>query len=481
MSSETVAVQKPAVDLKIIFFLIFFVAGLLVGFLNPWAPSLSPLGHKVLMGLIFAIGLWVFKPWGIPFSVSGCLLLMICLFYGISPNIVFAGFTSSALWVLIPALFFGFVLVKTGLGKRLSYLVIKSFKPSYFTLILAWVVIGLLLSAATPSIAVRVAIVMPLALSCVEVCQLEKGSKGRALILLTAWAMALLPGTGWLTGALWGPIVMGMYNAVPALEGVITFSTWSKVALLPIEIMSVLLIVGGYFVLKPEKSISVSKEVFEEEYAKLGPMSREEKATAVILALCFVLFATSQIHQIPDAATCLGALFALTATGVIKTQDLSTGISWDLVIFVGVAMSLGTIFASAGVSEWLASVLVPLLSPITGNSWLFVFAMIFILFIWRFLDIAVLIPTMAILIPILPQIATTYGINPLVWITLFVMAGNCFFMSYQNMFALVGEAIIGDKGWTPKQISMYGLVYLVACIIALLVAVPYWNGLGLFN
>jgi len=49
------------------------------------------------------------------------------------------------------------------------------------------------------------------------------------------------------------------------------------------------------------------------------------------------------------------------------------------------------------------------------------------------------------------------------------------------MFALVGEAIIGDKGWTPKQISMYGLVYLVACIIALLVAVPYWNGLGLFN
>jgi hypothetical protein len=49
------------------------------------------------------------------------------------------------------------------------------------------------------------------------------------------------------------------------------------------------------------------------------------------------------------------------------------------------------------------------------------------------------------------------------------------------MFALIGESILGDQGWTPKQISKYGLVYLAACIIALLVAVPYWNSLGLFN
>lgn len=478
---ETSLEQQSSINPKLIFFWFFVIAGLLVGFLNPWSPALNPLGHKVLMGLIIAVGLWVFKPGDIPFSVTGCLLMMIYLVFGITPDKVFSGFTSSALWVLLPALYFGYVLVKTGLGKRISYLVIKAFNPSFISLILAWVVIGLLLSALTPSITVRVAIVMPLALSCVEVCKLEKGSNGRALILLTAWAMALLPGTGWLTGALWGPIVMGMFNATPGMESVITFSSWSKVAFLPIEIMSVLLIIGGYFVLRPEQGISVSKEVFEGEYARLGPMSREEKNTGIILLLCFLFFATGQIHHIPDAAVCLGGLFALTAAGVIKTQDLSSGISWDLVIFVGVAMSLGAVFASAGVSQWLSSVLVPMLAPITGNSWLFVFAAIFFLLIWRFLDIAVLIPTMAILVPTLPQIATTYGIDPLVWVTLFVMAGNCFFMSYQNMFALIGESILGDQGWTPKQISKYGLVYLAACIIALLVAVPYWNSLGLFN
>ncbi|MGI6119528.1 MAG: hypothetical protein ACOYIB_02985, partial [Desulfosporosinus sp.] len=47
------------------------------------------------------------------------------------PATVFSGFTSPALWTLIPALFLGFVLAKTGLGKRIAYLGMKSTKLSY--------------------------------------------------------------------------------------------------------------------------------------------------------------------------------------------------------------------------------------------------------------------------------------------------------------------------------------------------------------
>jgi anion transporter len=481
ITPKTCLKNRLSLNPKYIFFWAFVIAGLLVGFLKPWAPDLSALGHKVLMGLIIVIGLWVFKPWGIPLSVSGCLLMMLCLFYGIDATAVFAGFTSSAIWVLIPALFFGFVLVKTGLGKRISLLVIKSLRPSYPALMLAWVVIGLVLSTATPSISVRVAIITPLALSCVEVCKLERGSNGRALILLTAWAMAVIPGSGWLTGTLWGPIMLGLFDATPGLEGVVTFGTWSKVNLMPFAIISVLLIIGGYFVFRPEKEIAVSKEIFEDEYAKMGPMSKNEKAAGIVLFLCFALFATSQIHQIPDPAICLGCLFALTAAGVIKTQDLSGGISWDLVIFIGSAMGLGTIFVDTGVSKWLASVLVPAMAPISRNCWIFVFGIFFVILLWRFFDIATLIPTMAILVPILPQLATAYGISPIVWTAIFLMTGNCFFMSYTNMFALVGESILGDKGWRPKQMSRYGLVYFAVCIITLLIIIPYWNSLGLFG
>ena len=45
-----------------------------------------------------------------------------------------AGYTSSAVWVLIPALFFGFALIKTGLGKRIAYFVLKTFEPGILSM-----------------------------------------------------------------------------------------------------------------------------------------------------------------------------------------------------------------------------------------------------------------------------------------------------------------------------------------------------------
>ncbi|HCY00460.1 MAG TPA: tricarboxylate transporter [Bacteroidales bacterium] len=478
---NTVIVDRSKIDFKLILFGIFVLAAIWVGLFLPWIPSLSVLGHRVIMGLIITVGLWVFKPWGIPFSVSGCFLMMILLINGMPPGIVFSGFTSTALWVLIPALFFGFTLIRTGLGQRVSFLIVKAFKPSIGGLLLAWVVIGLVLSALTPSIAVRVAIVMPLALSCVELCNLEKGSNGRGLILLTAWAMVLLPGTGWLSGSLLGPIIMGLYNATPGLEGIITFSSWSKVALLPISIMNLFLVVGGCLIFWPKEKLMISKEVFSEKYRKLGPITKQEKTAAAILIISFILFASSQLHGVIDAAICLGGFFVLTLTGVIKVKDISCGINWDLPIFVGVIMGLSASFMEAGISSWLSGVLVPLLAPFASNPWLFALVVVVSLFLIRFFDITGLVPTMAIIVPIIPEVYEQFGINPLVWVTLFILAGKCFFMSYQNMFALVGESILGESGWTAKQMCKYGFVYLASCFIALAIAIPYWKSLGFFS
>lgn len=479
--AEAHLAQRPAVNLKVIGVCLVLVASLFIGFTNPWAPALSPLGHKVVMALLITVSLWIFKPGNMPLSIAGCVLIVFFLILGFKPADALSGFTNNALWVMIPALFFGYVLQKTGLGLRIAYLVLKLFKPSYSTMIAAWIIIGLILSVLTPSITVRVAIVMPLALACVEACQFPLKSKGRSLILLITWAMALMPGAGWLTGSLGGPMIMGMFNGVPELQGMITFSSWARVCLLPVEIISVLLIVGGYFVLKPKEKLTVTKEVFEQEYAKLGKMSTTEKAAGVILALCFIMFATSQYHHIPDAATCLAGLVALTIFGVINGKDIGSGISWDLIIFVGVALSIGTVSAQAGVSKWLAGVIVPILAPVAKNPWTFVYAVLLALFVWRFIDVAVLIPTMSILTPILPAISKAYGINPLVWAPIYVIAFNCFLLSYQNMFALVAESIAGEKGWTANQFFKFGLVYLAASLIAMLVAIPYWNGLHLFG
>jgi di/tricarboxylate transporter len=168
----------------------------------------------MLVGILITLCIWIFKPFKLPYAAGGLFLAMFALAVGgfdpgsgLTSATVFSGFTHSATWTLIPALFFGFALAKTGLGKRIAMGIIKIFKPSYMSLVFAWVIIGVVLSILTPATTVRVAIVIPIAMQCCELCKLEKGSKGSSLIMLTAFSMALIPGAGWLTGVVWGPFV----------------------------------------------------------------------------------------------------------------------------------------------------------------------------------------------------------------------------------------------------------------------------------
>jgi anion transporter len=456
---------------------IFLIVALIIMFAKPFSPNLNETGQMVLGGILVTVGIWIFKPFKLPFSMGGAFLIFFLLVQKLAPSVVFSGFTQSALWTLIPALFFGYVLQKTGLGKRIAFAIIKLFKPSYPSMILAWTLIGVVLSILTPSITVRVAIVMPIAVHCCELFNLEKSSKGRSLLLLTAFGTALIPGTGWLSGSLWGPIVQGLFNAVPGMEGQLTFASWFNVVFVPMEVVSLLLIIGGYFVLKPSKKLSKDAiDTLKEQ--KKEPLSKEEKATGIILILVFVMFLTNKIHNIPDAAVCLLAMVFFYIFKVMTAAEFSSGISWDLVVFIGTALSLGSVFSVTGISNWISGIIVPAIAPIAGNPWLFMFVITIILFLWRFIDIAILIPTMAILTPVLPSISSAYGINPLVWTLIYVMAGNSMFMSYQNMWALMSQSIAGDNSWTNSHLGKYGLVYFIACMIALLIVIPLYVRTG---
>ncbi|MCL2637184.1 MAG: SLC13 family permease [Oscillospiraceae bacterium] len=432
----------------------------------------------MLIGIFITLFIWIFKPFKLPYAVGGLFLAVFALVIGLSPAVVFSGFSGAAVWTLIPALFFGFVLQKTGLGKRIALGIIKIFKPSYPSLVLAWVLIGIVLSMMTPSITVRVAIVIPIALQCCELCKLQKGSKGNSLILLTAFAMALIPGSGWLSGLLAGPIVQNMYSNA-GLAGMVTFGSWFEVLFLPMMIITVLTAVGGLLLLKPKDKIPA--EVVSEIKAQVMPkMTRHEIFSLAILSGVFVMFLTSSLHKIPDAAVCLSAVILFFVFGVIDSKEFNSGVNWDLVIFIGMAISLGAIFTETGISALLSSVIVPALAPIAGNPWLFMFGVVIFMFIWRFVDIAIFIPTMAIIIPILPDIQEAYNIHPLVWIPTFIFAANAFFMSYQNIWAMMSKSMSGDRAWSNKHLGLYGVVYFAACMLTLTIAIPMWISQGLF-
>ena len=447
---------------------------------KPFSENMSDIAQLMLGGILITLCIWIFKPFQLPYSVGGLFLALFSLAVGLQPADVFFGFTHSAIWTLVSALFFGYTLQKTGLGKRIAMAIIKLSKPTYPSLVFAWVLIGVALSVLTPSSTVRIAIVIPIALQCCELFKLEKGSKGSSLILLTAFSMALLPGVGWLSGTLWGPIISGMINGVPATAGLVTFSSWFSVLFLPITVMTILLIAGSLIVFKPKEKLS-QDAINAIKSAPVEKMCRQEIIAAIILVTVFVMFITSRFHGLSDVVLCLVAVFAFFLFGVLETKDFNAGVNWDLIVFVAIALSIGPIFKVTGISEWFAGIIVPALAPVAVNPWLFMFSMTTFMFLWRFFDIAFFIPTMAILVPILPDIQAAYQISPLVWLAIFVMAANCFFMAYQNVWAMMSRSIVGEKAWNNKHLTIYGILYFIACLLALIPTIPVWIHNGLFG
>jgi anion transporter len=439
--------------------------------------DLDSSAHTMLAGIILALCIWIFKPFKLTYAIGGLVLALFGLFVELPSTVIFSGFTQTALWTLIPAFFFGYTLQKTGLGRRIAMTVIRICRPTYTSLIFAWIPIGIVLSILTPATTVRVAIMLPIAVQCCELFNLKKGSKGNSLIILTAFAMALIPGSGWLTGVIWGPFIQGqMANA-----GItVTFADWLGVLLVPVIIATVLLVAGGLVLLKPEEKLS--KEAIEA--VKKQPaekMGKNEIISAVILMAVFGLSLTSSLHGLSTSIICITAMLCFFVFGVLETKDFNSAANWNLVIFIAMAFSLGPIFSITGISDWLSGIVVPALEPIAGNPWLFVFAVTSFMFLWSLVDVAMFLPTISIMAPILPGIQEAYQINPLVWIAIFILAGNAFFLAYQNMWAVMSRSIAEDRAWTNKHQGKYGLLYFAACLLALVVAVPMWINAGFFG
>lgn len=445
---------------------------------NPLAAQLGSQGELALIGILLTLSLWIFRPFGLPFSAGAMFFAAFMLTIGMPASTVFAGFTHTAIWTLVAALYFGFVLKKTGLGRRIAFVILKFFKPTYISMILAWTVIGIALSLLTPSMTVRVAIMMPIAVNCCELCGLKPGSKGNSLLLLTAFIMALVPGEGWLTGSLTGPVIQGSYESVPALQGILTSSVYLKICFIPLEIATALTILLSLVFLKPDEKLS--KEAADRiREMELDKISRDEIISAVILVCSFILFFFGEQIGISSLVVCLGATFLFFAFGIIKPEEIGIGISWDLIVFLGMALALGGICQETGIVDWLSGLLVPALKPIAGNPFVFVACFTAFLFIWHFIDIACYFPTFVMLPPILPAVAKAYGIDPLVFVPMLCLGCCAFFMSYENQWAMMSENIAKERAWTDKHRVTYAIIFFAASTVAMMISVPIYQSWGL--
>ncbi|MEW5983611.1 MAG: SLC13 family permease [Acidobacteriota bacterium] len=439
----------------------------------PGVGTLEPIGQRVLAMIVLGVLFWATEVFAA--GVTAILVLGLLMALGVPGSVALSGFAASGFWILVAVLFFGYAMDKTGLARRIAYRILLLFPPTYAGVLFAFLLIGFILTLGIPSMTVRTAILMPIAWALVQALDLPLPGRGSALIILSTFEMAVLPGCALLTGALWGPYLAGLF----ANQGIpIAWLDYAAAMVVPTLVWCVLILVANMLVLKPDGGLGVTHAVVGGELARLGKMSRAEGLTAMIVAMSIAAWASQPWHTIPAEAIGMLALTALFAAGVLQAPEIGTGIPWNLTLFVGGMLSLGTVITTYKISNWLSGYIVPMLAPLSGNPWLLVAGLGLAVMAMRFVDPVGFI-TIATFFLALVGVASGWGLTPILLGGVILLPLHVFWFPYQNIWIVMTEGITKKQAYVDGDRFRLATVYLAVTIVALWAAVGYWRATGM--
>lgn len=441
-------------------------------FLMPAIEGLDHMGKSMVAIIVLAVLFWALDVLNV--AITAVLTLSLILAKGVPPSIALSGFSSSAFWIVISVLFFGYAMDKTGLAKRIAYKILQFFRPTYTGILFAFLVIGMVLALGIPSMTVRTAIMVPIAWALVKALKIPLPSRGSALIILTMFEMAVLPGCALLTGSLWGPFITGLFNT---MNIPITWLSYAAVMTLPTVIWCVLIVLANRLILRPEKELTVGPEFIRAEIQKLGKMNRPEKYTAIIVLLSLAAWASQTWHHLPAEAIGMMALTALFACSVLKTPEIASGIPWHLVLFIGGALSLAGIMTTYKINTWLGGYIVSAMKPAAGFPLALILLIAGGVFVMRMVEPVGFI-TLAAFFLALAGVAPTWGIQPLVLVGAIMMPLHVFWFNYHNIWVAMTEGITKKAAYTDKDRIRLATVFMVITLITLVFAVGFWKLTG---
>ena len=271
--------------------------------LQPAIGQLDGTGRSAVAVMALTVVLWVTDV--LNAGITALLALGLLIIAGVPSSVALSGFATGAFWILVCVLFFGTAMDKTGLARRISYRILLIFPPTYAGILIAFMLIGFVLTLGVPSMTVRTAIMVPIAFALVHAIELPLPSRGAALIVLGAFEMAVLPGCAVLTGSLFGPFVAGLF----ANAGLpITWFEYARVMALPTVIWCGLIVGANLVVMRPPPMSSMSRQVVREQMRATRRDEPSGADDAIIIASAVLTWAAQPWHRVPPEAIGMVAL-----------------------------------------------------------------------------------------------------------------------------------------------------------------------------
>lgn len=420
--------------------------------------------------LLLAIGLWAVGT--LPEYLTGFIFLVLCMLFAIAPaTVVFSGFASGTLWLVLGGLVIAEAVRATGLGERMAKLLFSRATLSYEGLIGAAVTITVALAFVMPATVARVLLLLPIFAAAGARMGLRAGSPGQTALALTAIIVSFQCGITVLPANAPNLVLAGaaetLYNK-PLIYADYLLLHFPVLGALKGVVIAILLCK-----LFPDTIRAVAID----EAPK--PMSPEERRLTAILIGALALWASDFLHGMRPGWIALTAaiLILMPRIGAVPHTVFPERVKLGSFFYVGAVLGFGAVMQDSGVGKTLGGAMLALLNVQPGHDLINFFKLALF---GAFTGLLTTNPAQpALLAPLAGQMAEAAGWRLEAGLMIAAVGFSTMILPYQAPPVMVGVQVAG----IPLRSTLRLTVPLALISIFVLLPLDYlwWVMLGYFR
>lgn len=402
----------------------------------------------------------------------------------ISVKTAISGYGNSTIWLIVCAFLLARAFIKSGLGSRIAYLIIKAIGKSSLTLGYAITLSDFVISPATPSSTARAGgIIYPIIRSLSSALHSEPNDgtarKFGAYIMQIEYQANAITCAMFMTAMAGNPMSVELAAKTIGVE-----ITWSEWALAAAVLGVISLIVMPYLLYKlypPEiHEMPHAKKMAVEALEKMGPMSYMEKVVLVVFVGALALWATSSLTHMNATGVGMLAVTVLLLTNVLTWQDvLQEKGAWNTMFWMGSLIALAGALSSSGFIKVVAGMAGSAIAS-AGLSWLTAFILLALIYVYSHYAFASVSAHIGAMYAAFLAVAVAVGTPPLLAAIAFASLSNL--MIPLTHYGGGAAPILYGAGYVPqgKWWQLGFIMVTVYMIIWLGIGSFWWHVIGLW-
>jgi DASS family divalent anion:Na+ symporter len=410
----------------------------------------------------------------VPIFLASVLGMVAAIFTGVlRPDQAYAGFSKDFILLIIAAFLVARAVIKSGLGRRIAFHVIRRLGRSTLGLGYSVMITDAVIAPAFPSNTARSGVLFPI----VQAICLGSGSspedgterKLGNYLMIVGMASLTVSSALWLTAMATNPV-----GAIIAREsGVeITFASWFLAAAVPAISALVLLPLVLLRMVDPEtKHTPEAPDAAAAELEKMGPMSARERLTAGVFAFMVVGWALSETLAVDKAGIAFLGLGILMMGRVYTMADLKTeGEALSTWIWFGILFTLSTTLNEFGFMTWLGDKVAIRLQGLAPTV---VYVCLIVVYVaLHYLFVSQTAHLLA-LFGVFMSVGINSGVDPALMALMLLFATN-FFAAITPQGSSANVLFVSSGYLTTGELYRYGaVVTLVNLLIYLIIGTPW--------